>query len=200
MLGDKLCFEEVNHDLGLAFRYTWATSDEYGFVRRCELQNLGDNTLQVELIDGLQNILPAGTPGPVQANASNLVDAYKWAELDEGTGLAIYALYSGISDRAEPSESLRATVVYSLGIENPRVLLSSRQLDDFRRGEPAVQETRKRGIRGAYFVNASLTLPGRSSRSWQIVADIERTQGQVVDLIRRLGDPGAAARAVARLR
>ena len=39
-LGDKLCFEEVNHDLKLAYRYTWTTSDRYGFVRECELENL----------------------------------------------------------------------------------------------------------------------------------------------------------------
>ncbi len=154
VLGNKLCFEEVNHDLALAFRYTWATSDRHGFVRQCELQNLGDDTLRVELVDGLQNILPAGTPLLVQTNSSNLVDAYKWTELDAGTGLAMYALYSGISDRAEPSESLRANVVYGLGLDAPTVLLSSLQLDDFRLGKPVVQEDRKRGIRGAYFLGS----------------------------------------------
>jgi hypothetical protein len=75
VLGNKLCFEEVNHDLALAFRYTWATSDQHGFVRLCELRNLGDETLRIELVDGLQNILPAGTPMLVQTNSSNLVDA-----------------------------------------------------------------------------------------------------------------------------
>jgi hypothetical protein len=197
VLGDKLCFEEVNHDLALAFRYTWTTSDPFGFVRRCELQNLGDESRSVEFIDGLQNILPAGTPPAVQANSSNLVDAYKWTELDQGTGLAIYTLYSGISDRAEPCESLRANVVYSLGLDAPGVLLSSLQVDSFRGGGRLAQETHKRGIRGAYFVNARLTLPGRTARSWQIVADIERTQAQVVDLIRGLGDPAHTARGVA---
>ncbi len=198
VLGNKLCFEEVNHDLALAFRYTWATSDRYGFVRQCELQNLGDEALQVELVDGLQNILPAGTPLLVQTNSSNLVDAYKWTELDAGTGLAMYALYSRISDRAEPSESLRAHVVYGLGLDAPAVLLSSLQLDDFRRGQPVVQEDRKRGIRGAYFLCASLVLARRESQRWQIVADVGRTQGQVVDIIRHLADPAAAAQAVAR--
>ncbi len=198
VLGDKLCFEEVNHDLALAFRYTWATSDRHGFVRQCELQNLGDEPLAVELVDGLQNILPAGTPPAVQASSSNLVDAYKWTELDAGTGLGMYALYSRISDRAEPSESLRANVVYGLGLDAPTVLLSSLQLDDFRRGKPLVPENRKRGIRGAYFLAASLVLPRRESQRWQIVADVERTQGQVVDLIRHLADPADAAQAVAR--
>jgi len=197
VLGDKLCFEEINHDLGLAFRYTWATSETCGFIRSCELQNLTESPQPVEIVDGLQNILPAGAPAAVQASSSNLVDAYKWIELDQATGLAIHALYAHISDRAEPSESLRANVVYSLGLESPRVLLSSLQLDDFRRGQPLQQENRKRGIRGAYFVNASLTIPGGEASRWQIVADIEQTQAQVVGLARQLGDPVAAARAIA---
>jgi hypothetical protein len=198
VLGHKICFEEVNHDLALTFRYTWATGDSHGFVRTCELQNMGDAPLRVEFVDGLQNILPAGTPGLVQASSSNLVDAYKWTELDAGTGLAMYALYSRISDRAEPSESLRANVVYGLGLDAPTVLLSSLQLDEFRRGRPLVTEDHKRGIRGAYFLAAALELPRRGSHRWQIVADIERTQAQVVDLIRQLADPTAAAKAVAR--
>ena len=40
VLGNKLCFEEINHDLKLAFRYWWLTSERYGFVRRCEVENL----------------------------------------------------------------------------------------------------------------------------------------------------------------
>ena len=64
-LGNKLCFEEINHDLRLAFRYTWATSEAYGFVRQCELSNLGEHGIRLELVDGLQNILPAGTPLPL---------------------------------------------------------------------------------------------------------------------------------------
>jgi hypothetical protein len=193
-LGDKLCFEEVNHDLGLAFRYTWATSARHGFVRRCELTNLRGGERQVELLDGLQNVLPAGTSPVAQAGASNLVNAYKWTELDAGSGLAMYALYSQVSDRAEPAESLRANVVYGLGLDAPTVLVSSVQLDDFRRGAPIVPEQHRRGIRGAYFLATRAALAGGGSLRWQLVADIERTQGQVVDLIRQLADPARLQR------
>ena len=31
VLGDKLVFEEINHDLGLSFTYSWSTSDRFGF-------------------------------------------------------------------------------------------------------------------------------------------------------------------------
>ena len=87
LLGNKLCFEEINHDLGLRYRYSWKTSDTFGFVRAAEISNLGTEPVEVELLDGLQNILPAGAPRFVQTNSSNLVDAYKWTELDESTRL-----------------------------------------------------------------------------------------------------------------
>ena len=195
-LGNKLCFEEINHDLQLAFEYTWATSEIYGFVRQCKLSNLSERSVRVELVDGLQNILPAGTPLQVQTTRSNLVDAYKWSELDETTGLAFFTLFSGITDRAEPCESLKATTLFSLGLDNPRVLLSTRQLEQFRLGKPLTQETRKRGVRGVYLVNAALEIAPGASRDWQLVADIGRTQGQAVDLRKQLKQPAVVAASI----
>jgi hypothetical protein len=199
VLGHKLCYEETNHDLRLAFRCTWSTSERFGFVRQCELTNLdrrADAVLQV--LDGLQNILPAGTPGYTQAVSSNLVDAYKWTELCEPDGLAIYALYAGISDRPEPHESLRASTVFSLGLERPSVLLSSEQLDAFRRGHGVRQETRRRGVRGAYFVNTTLRIRPSATLRWAIVADVEQTQCQVVERLRELSEPAKVAMALTR--
>ena len=197
LLGNKVCFEEINHDLNLAFRYSWLTSDAYGFVRRCELENLGQQDCSVELIDGLQNILPAGTPRFAQTNTSNLVDAYKWNELVEDKGLALYTLYSGITDRAEPCESLKATTVFCLGLEAHEVLLSTNQREQFRRGAPLTQEAHTRGVRGAYLVNVSLRLAPQTAQSWQLVADIGQSQAQVVSRLHELSDPAAVAEAIA---
>lgn len=192
VLGNKLCFEEVNNDLQLVFRYTWATSDQYGFVRQCELENLSskksDKPLSVELIDGFQNILPAGTPRFTQTNSSNLVDAYKWTELDDTSGLAFFTLFSGITDRAEPCESLKANTVFCLGLEQANILLSSEQLEAFRRGEQVEQELSKRGIRGAYLVNTTIELTPNAVQKWQLVANIEQSQSQSVALRRQLND------------
>ncbi len=198
LLGNKLCFEEVNHDLDLVFRYTWSTSASHGFVRLSELQNLGVDSADVELIDGLQNILPAGTPRFAQTNTSNLVDAYKWTELDERTGLALFALYSRITDRAEPAESLKANTAYCLGLDPQNLLISSEQLHDFRLGAAVQPETHKRGVRGAYLVNASLELAPGESRLWHIVADIEQSQSEVVELRASLANPTGLAAAVSR--
>ena len=197
ILGNKLRFEEINHDLQLVFRYTWVSSDDYGFVRQCELQNLGEHSVTVDMIDGLQNVLPANTPLLAQTNASNLVDAYKWNELDEQSGLAFFTLYSGIADRAEPFESLKASTVFCLGLESPNILLCSGQLDKFRLGEPVRQEPLKRGVRGAYLVNASLELTPSTSQCWQLVANTEQNQGQAVELRRQLANPAKLAEEIA---
>jgi hypothetical protein len=190
-LGNKILFEEKNHDLQLVFRYGWSTSDSYGFVRQCELENTASGNNKIELLDGLLNILPAGTPRFTQTNSSYLVDAYKWSELDQSTGLAFFTLFSGITDRAEPCESLKATTVFCLGLEGRRVILSAEQLDRFRRGEPVTQEVHKRGARGAYMVNTPLELNAGAKQRWQLVANIEQNQAQSVQLLHALNDPEA---------
>ncbi|MBT8131018.1 MAG: hypothetical protein KJO35_02020, partial [Gammaproteobacteria bacterium] len=192
-LGNKILFEEINHDLQLAFRYQWQSSDAYGFVRHSELENLGSDGCRIDVVDGLQNLLPAGTPRFAQTNTSYLVDAYKWSELDEQSGLALITLFSGISDRAEPCESLRATTVFCLGLDRFQVLLCDHQLDHFRRGESLTQETQQRGVRGAYLVNTTLELAGQSSQQWQIVADLEQSQADAGQLIRDLDNPAGVA-------
>ena len=37
--GNKVIFEEVNHDLALTFRYQWSASERYGFVRQARLES-----------------------------------------------------------------------------------------------------------------------------------------------------------------
>ena len=188
-LGNKLLFEEINHDLQLSFRYSWATSDKYGFVRQSEIHNLNDSERTLEILDGLQNILPAGTPRFTQTNTSYLVDAYKWNELDSHTGLAMFTLFSGITDRAEPAESLRATTVFALGLSEQKILLSARQIDRFRQGLSIEQETQTRGVRGAFWLNTTLKLAAKSDHVWRMVANLEQSQSETVALQAQLADP-----------
>ena len=62
-IGNRVHFEEINHDLGLAFRYRWSASDEFGLVRSATLSNLGPARVPLSLLDGLRNLLPTGAPG-----------------------------------------------------------------------------------------------------------------------------------------
>lgn len=197
---DVLRFEEINYDLMLVFRYTWRASREYGFIRSCELENLGPEPVSLDLLDGLRNILPAGTPRHLQTTASNLVDSYKWHELDSGSGLGLFTLYAGITDRAEPCESLKASTVFclglGLGLPERKILLSSTQLGRFRRGAKVDQETQVRGVRGAYLVHTSLVVPPESTHTWQFAADIDKTQSEVLGLIQQLANPTDLAQSI----
>ena len=194
--GNKLTFEEINLDLELIFRYSWASSEDYGFIRRSELENTSASARDIDFVDGLQNLLPAGTPRFTQANSSYLVDAYKWNEVDADTGLACFTLYSAITDRAEPCESLRATTVFCLGLDRPNVLLSEQHLAAFRAGQRPKQEASTRGLRGAYLISASINLAAYSSRQWQLVANTEQTQSQAVATQLALANPAALSEAI----
>ena len=138
--GNKIIFEEINHDLELVFRYQWNSSNKYGFIKKSKLINTSDNPVTVELLDGIQNIVPANVGSDLQNRSSNLVDAYKRNELEVSSGLGIYALSAILVDKAEASEALTANVAWSLGLENPTHLLSSLQVRNFRKGQSVQQE------------------------------------------------------------
>lgn len=180
--GNKILFEEINHDLNLTFRYQWNSSNIYGFVRKSELINNSEKNYSIRLLDGVQNILPYGVNSDLQMRSSNLVDAYKRSELVEETGLSTYALSAIIVDKAEPSEALKANVAWSMGLENPKYLLSSLQLDDFRDNLEVDQEKDIKGEKGAYFVISDIKLPSSSNKEWAIVANVNQDHAGVIAL------------------
>ena len=186
VLGNKLCFEEVHHSLQMTFRFTWHVSDAFGFVIESELLNDSDVECDVDVLDGLQNILPAEAPKEVQTNASNLVDAYRLAEIEQSTGVGIYSLYSGITDKPQPVEVLKANVVFSLGLDAKHHLLSSQQLNAFRNGQALYSENMLKGIRNAYFISSHLKLSPRQSKSWMFIANVHQSQSQIECLVERL--------------
>ncbi len=190
--GNKLIFEEINHDLRLTYRYAWRTGDRFGFIKSSWLQNHGNDTCRVELLDGLQNLLPYGASTRLQSGFSNLLNAYKRSELEPDSGLGIFALSATLTDRAEPSESLKATVAWQVGLNAPRHLLCAAQVDAFRRGLPLTPERDVRGQPGAYLVNAALTLAAGQTQPWHVVADVNRDSRDVANLARLLRHEGAA--------
>jgi hypothetical protein len=179
---NKIVFEEVNHDLGLSFSYCWMLSDRFGFVRRAVLKNQSAEPVEIDLLDGIQNLMPAGLTRRFQQDYSTLADGYKENELIAETGLGLFKLSSVPADRPEPNEALRVTTVWSEGIESARRLLCAAQLDRFRQGEAVEEETLIRGRRGAYFLNARLDLAAGSSRQWSLVAEVEQDSAQVASL------------------
>nr|WP_321228007.1 hypothetical protein [uncultured Psychroserpens sp.] len=173
--GNKVLFEEINEDLGISFRYQWNSSNQFGFVRKARIKNNTSKKIDVTVLDGIQNILPYGLASDFQNSASNLVDAYKKCELEPDTGIGIFALSAIIVDKAEPSEALKSNIVWSTGLNNPTYLISSLQLENFRRGKTIYQEKDIKAEKGAYFISKDLSLEPNSENSWMFVANVNQT-------------------------
>ncbi len=184
--GNKILFEEINHDLGLTFRYEWMNSERFGFVRRAALSNQGTEAISAEVVDGIENVLPWGVERRFQVEYSTLVDGYKRTELLAGTGLALFRLSSVPVDKPEPSEALRVNLAWSTGLEPARRLLSTAQLRAFRHGETVQEETDIRGRRGAYLLNATFPLEPGARKDWLVVAELDQDATRVVALNQRL--------------
>ncbi|MEQ8519356.1 MAG: hypothetical protein RLN79_03040 [Cytophagales bacterium] len=180
--GNKIVFEEINEDLKLKFQYSWQFSDKYGFVKKSSIENFGDETIEVNFLDGLQNLMPYGVESGLQNERSNLVNAYKKNELIEQTGLALILLSAIIVDRAEPSEALKATTVWSSGIDPEHYLLSGKQLNAFRLGENLKTESNVKAEAGAYFINKKISLKKEEIVAWQFIAELNQDSTNVNDL------------------
>ena len=185
--GNELLFEEVNKELQIRFAYRWRFSERFGFVRSCALINEGAEDVQIDLLDGVQNILPYGVDSGLQNERSNLANAYKRSELHPESKLGIYALSAIIVDRAEPAEALKASVCWSMGLPDAQVLVSSEQIPAFLRGEDIAQETDKKGVAGAYLLSDRFELPSKECKEWHLCLDGQKTQPQIMDLVRRIG-------------
>jgi hypothetical protein len=181
--GNKIIFEEINVDLGLGFRYGWCNSEKFGFVKKSVIRNHNAGLVAVDVLDGIKNILPNDVDFEFQNAFSSLLDAYKKCELLEETRLGLYMLSSIPVDRAEPSESLKATTVWSVGLNHDaKVLISDNQVENFIRGQAVETETDIRATRGAYYVSTSLKLDNSASKEWMIVAEINQESGKVANL------------------
>ena len=181
--GNKLEFEEVNHSLGLTFSYSWTTGSRFGFIRESRLANSGDSDVDVELLDGLRNLLPSGVDRGAQSEMSTLVDGYKQVEAVPELSAALCTLSSILTDRAEPSEALRATILWSCGLEAAKLLLSEDQLSSLQLGRTITPEPYCRGKRAAFFVHTSMTLAASAETGWYILADVDQGPSQSANLL-----------------
>jgi len=184
--GNKLIFEEINEELSLHFRYGWYNSEKYGFIRNSTLINTGSDPVELDVLDGLLNILPGGVDSGMQTGFSSLMDAYKRSELVREAGLGIFRLSSIPVDTAEPSESLKVNTVWSEGLDHPNILLSSKQIDCFRAGEPVETEQEIKAEKGAYLVNMQFDLNPTSEKSWSLVAEVNQDGAEVTSLLKML--------------
>ena len=177
--GNKLIFEETNLDLGLTFRYSWLNSRNYGIIKKSELVNLTNDEKKINLLDGIENILPFGIGEYVQLSKSNLANAYKKSELRSESRIGIYCLSSNIIDRPEPSEALLATTVCFSGLNEVSHLLCNRQISLFLQGEEVMEEKEIRAEPGAYLITNKLLLRSNESKEWYFAIDTSKSATDV---------------------
>ena len=193
--GDHVVLEDRHDELGLVMRVGWRTSGRFGVVRECTL--LANEDVVVDVLDGVQNVLPPGVTPQTQNALSNLLDAYKRAEVDPASGVAAVFLSSLLTDRAEPAESLSATTVWHTGLPGATVSTDLERARSFARGEPAVPVSHTRGRRGAYLLEARGRVTPGEPLTWATLVDTDQSAADVVDLVDLARDQHRASAAVA---
>lgn len=186
--GDRIVFEEANPVMGLRIRAWWAFSERSGFVRTVTIERdgTGPAALDFEVVDGLREFVAAGADLGVMQTMSCLVNAYTRAEQSIDSRLATISMESALSDRAEPAESLYATTVWSTGLPDGTVSLSTQTIESFAREGIFTPNSLLKGHPSAYLLHSPLSLGPEESATWSIVSDVRRTQAQVADLSQRL--------------
>jgi hypothetical protein len=190
--GTAVLFEEINHDLGVRFRWSLSACEPFGLVRRAEILELTGHKVDVRYLDGWHQVIPPGVDQQTYARLSYLAAAYMRNERLPGVPLAIFSLNAAISDRAEPSESLRVAGAWSIGHPSPVILLSDRQLPAFRRGEDVEAESEVRGEIGGYLVADRILVQPSGRHAWHTVGDTRLDHAGVVALRDLLQDPERA--------
>jgi hypothetical protein len=180
--GNQVVFEEINENLSVAFRYGWYSSAKFGWVRRAWLENRGGDECRITVTDGLQNLMASGVGSQFQLEKGNLLDAYRRSEKSRGSTLAVYSYSSIPVDRPEPSESLKATVVWSLGPGKPRISLSQGIFDTPCGGPDNLFHDEVRGERGVYALRAGARLVPGQKAGWLIAADVDCSHSRIANL------------------
>ena len=185
--GSKIWFEEINLIAGIAYRYGWTSSANYGLVKMSRVENLTDKKVVLTVLDGARNILPTSCDTSIQNTKSVLLDAYKKSEVDIESNVALFSLSSIVTDKAEPSECLTTNISWFttkdpviLSDEAIRLFLADRT--DYLQGT----STELNGKRGECYIIHESELVGKSAECWEQVFDTDYDMCKFVKLKERI--------------
>ena len=174
--GTVVWFEEINDALQLSFRYGWTSSPKYGLVKKSVITNLSDKEISVQILDGCRNILPACVTADFQNSNSVLLDAYKKTDLDTDSQLALFAVSSIVTDKAEPSEGLFANVSW-FNTEDALLLNPDAPVEFAEKGSITAMKVVK-GKRPAAYICKTVQLPGTSPKMTNDAVSLSGLTGQ----------------------
>ncbi len=185
--GTELWFEEINNELNLSFRYGWTSSTKYGLVRKSVITNLSNKNVSLKILDGCRNILPACVDADFQNNNSVLLDAYKKTDLDEKSNLAIFAVSSIVTDKAEPSEGLFANTCWFS--TDDKILLNPDAPIQFAENGKVEEILVVKGKRPAAYICKSINFSSEGDSSeWYQVFETNLDAGKIAQLKSELAD------------
>lgn len=167
--GTKVWFEEINTELNLKFMQGWTSSEKYGLVRMVKVENLGDEAAALEILDGCRNIMPACCTADFQNVKSVLLDAYKKTDVDKEANLALFAVSSIVSDKAEPNEGLYANVAW-FSTED-EIILNNEAPVLFARNSEITSDGIIKGKRPAVYIRHNISLNAKTCDSWFQIFD-----------------------------
>ena len=193
--GTEVWFEEINEELKLSFRYGWTSSPKYGLVKKSVLTNLSDSEIKVSVLDGCRNILPACVTADFQNNNSVLLDAYKKTDLDSESSLAIFAVSSIVTDKAEPSEGLFANVSW-FNTEDQLLLNPDAPLEFAEKGSITPMNVVKGKRPAAYICKTASLRAEDEAIHWYQIFDTRLDAAKITLLKKELADRTALTKAL----
>ena len=182
-IGNKIIFEEINKDLGLTFSYQWQSNSEQGFIRKSFITNQNKKQIDVNILDGLMNILPAGVELRTTQEMNNLANAYKVSEYLPENKCSLYYLNSLIMDRPQPGESLRTNIVSYYSKNNPQISVCEKEINNFRENGKFQKKYHVTGKPGCMLTKSTLRLKPEEQSEWYLFADVNKTQSQITHII-----------------
>lgn len=181
--GSKIWFEEINLELGLAFRYGWTSSSKYGLVKATHIENLTERKINVEVLDGARNIMSSTSDAKIQNDKSVLLDAYKKSEVLKDSNMAIFSLSSVLTDKAEPSESLFTNVCWFS--THDQIILSENAIRYFLEDKTELlynTTNEMNGKRAQCFIIHKSELLGKSAECWEQIFDVDYDVSKLIQL------------------
>ena len=191
--GSKIWFEEINLLAGISYRYGWTASAKFGLVRLCRVENLTDKKVRLTILDGSRNILPSSCDASIQNTKSVLLDAYKKTEVEAEGNIALFTLSSIVTDKAEPSESLKTNISWFTTKDS--VILSENAVEYFLDGKLDFLQAQKKelnGKRGQCFIIHESELVGKSAECWEQVYDVDFDASRLAALKSEISDRDTA--------
>jgi hypothetical protein len=111
---EGFAIEESGHGLSIHIEYYGLPQEQLaGLVRRVRIKNETDQPIDLELLDGLAQILPAGIRNNEFKDISNLLSS--WMDVDElDQDFAFYKLRSSTADESEVVEQHHGNFLFTL--------------------------------------------------------------------------------------